>query len=172
MIRHLTGPTTERLEHRAMTPADAAAFFALNSNPDVMRYTCEPMLQSIEDAREAIVRYPDFDRVGYGRWACVLRSTREMIGFCGLKHLPELDETDVGFRFFPEHWGQGLATEACGACLNFGFETLRLARIIALVRPENGASIRVLEKCGMRPDGDVVYDGVWALRYVASRNPD
>ncbi len=148
-----------------MTPADADAFYALNSHPDVMRYTGEPPIASLDEARAAIENYPDFDTVGYGRWGCVLKSSGELIGFSGLKYLDDLDEVDVGFRFFPEYWGKGLGTEACAASLAFGFDTLKLPRIIGLVLPENAASIRVLEKCGMRSDGVVTYDGDEALRY-------
>lgn len=163
------GPTTKRLEHRALTVDDAEAFFALNSHPDVMRYTGEPPLQSLEEAREAIENYPDFDTVGYGRWGCVLKENRAVIGFCGLKYLPELDAVDVGFRFLPPYWGRGLATEACTASITFGFDVLRLPRIIGLVLAENIASIRVLERVGMRRDGTITYQGQTALRFAICR---
>lgn len=164
------GPQTQRLEHRALTIDDAEAFFALNSHAEVMRYTGEPPLQSIDQAREAIVNYPDFDTVGYGRWACVYRETNSIIGFCGLKYLPELDAVDIGFRFLPEYWGQGLATEAGSACMTFGFETLHLDRIIGLVLPENKASVRVLEKIGLCRTGTISYDGETADQYELVRN--
>ncbi len=160
------GPKTDRLMHRAMTIDDAAAFYALNSHPEVMRYTGEPPLRSVDEARDVIAAYPDFDTHGFGRWGCVLKDTGALIGFCGLKYLDELGEVDVGFRFLPEYWGRGLATEACRACVDFGFERMGLKRIIALVLPENLASIRVLEKVGMRFDGEVGYEGIVALRYV------
>lgn len=163
---YTTGPETARLEHRAYTIDDAPEFFALNSNPEVMRLTGEPLLPSLDAAKEAIVQYPDFDEVGYGRWACVLKQTREIIGFCGLKYLPEMDAVDLGYRFLPEYWGHGFATEACEACLVFGFDTLRLRESFGFVLPENVASIRVLEKVGMQPDGEVIYDGLLALRYI------
>ncbi|MBI1311887.1 GNAT family N-acetyltransferase [bacterium] len=169
MAFYRVGPETERLEHRVFGAEDAEAFFSLNGNPDVMRLTGEPLCPSLEAAREAIANYPDFDTVGYGRWGCVLKETQTIIGFCGLKSLPDLDETDVGYRFLPEYWGQGLATEACRASLDFGFSTLSLERMIGLVLPENTASIRVLEKAGMQPDGEVIYDGTLALRYVKRR---
>lgn len=170
MKPHLTGPTTKRLLHRAITPDDAEAFFALNSNPDVMRYTGEPPLESVEQARDAIEAYPDFTTLGYGRWGCFLRDTDQLIGFCGLKYLDDLDPgaVDVGFRFLPEHWGKGYATEAATASLAFGFETIGLDRIIALVLPENAASIRVLEKIGMGLVGDEMCEGLCAKRYEIS----
>ena len=164
-----TGPTTPRLEHRALTADDAEAFFALNSHPEVMRFTGEPPLRSLEEAVDAIANYPDFDTVGYGRWACVLRDSRAVIGFCGLKYLPELDAVDVGFRFLPEHWGRGIATEACAASIAFGFDVLKLQRIIGLVLAENAASIRVLEKCGLQRGKDITYEGQPVLQYEIGR---
>jgi len=164
------GPETERLLHRAIEPGDAPQFFRLNSDPDVMRLTGDTPLRSVAEARQAILDYRDFDDVGYGRWACILKSSQEIIGFCGLKCLPEFDEVDVGYRFFPEFWGRGLATEACVASLRFGFESLLLNRIIGLVVPENRASIRVMQKSGMVFDGQVETEGILAIRYSITRN--
>lgn len=171
------GPTTPRLTHRAMTTADAEAFYALNSHPDVIRYTGEPPIESVTQARDAIENYPDFHTYGFGRWGCYLREdcastgtpAGTLIGFCGLKYLDELDEVDIGYRFLPEHWGRGYATEAGRASLAFGFDVLgpelSLERIIALVLPENAASIRVIEKLGMTCVGREDCEGLDALRY-------
>lgn len=71
-----------------------------------------------------------------------------MIGFSGLKYLPELEAVDVGYRFVLDVWGQGLATESGRACLAFGFDVLGLDEILALVLPGNVASVRVLDKLG------------------------
>ena len=92
-----------------------------------------------------------------------------MVGFCGLKYLTDLKEVDVGYRFLPEYWGRGLATEACAASLEFGFNTLGLDQIIGLVLPGNAASSRVLEKVGMQADGDFLYDEFRVLRYFKRR---
>jgi ribosomal-protein-alanine N-acetyltransferase len=166
---HRTGPETARLLHRAMTADDAEAFLALNSDPDVMRYTGEPLLTSLDAAREALANYPDFDTVGYGRWACVLKETGQVIGFCGLKWLDDVGEVDVGYRLMPEFWGRGLASEACAASVAFGFDVIGLESIVGFVLPDNAASIRVLEKCGLRRDGELIEDGFRALRYVVDK---
>lgn len=170
MGTYRAGPETDRIEHRAFTLDDCEAFYRLNSHPEVMRFTGEPPLTSVEDARQAISEYPDFQTVGYGRWACVLKETRDVIGFCGLKYLPELNEVDVGFRFLPEYWGQGIATETCSACIAFGFDVLKLDRILGLVLTENEASIRVLEKCGLTRHGEITCDGECALKYEILRS--
>lgn len=153
-----------------MTVDDAEVFFRLKSDPEVVRYTGEDPFASIDVARDALANYPDFDTHGYGRWGVELKESGEMIGFSGLKYLDEFDAVDIGYRFFPEHWGKGYATEASAACLDFGFETLGLDRIIGLVLEDNAASIRVLEKTGMREVGPVVTEGVDALLYERLRN--
>ena len=164
-VDHRVGPETERLIHRAFVVDDAEAFFALNGDPEVLRHTGESPIASVEDARAAIAAYPDFQTVGYGRWACVSRESGQVIGFCGLKYLDELGVVDVGYRFLPRFWGQGLATEACSASLAYGFDVLGLARIVGLVLPENVASIRVLEKLGMTLEGEIEFAGLRALQY-------
>ena len=166
MSDHRTGPETERLLHRAMEPRDAASFFALNSHPEVIRYTGEEPLASVEEARERIENNEDFETVGFGRWGSFLKETGEMIGFCGLKYLPELEEVDIGYRFLPEYWGRGLATEAGKATLDYGFQEIGLEEIIGLVLDDNAGSIRVLEKLGFQAAGRVMYDEFDCLRFT------
>lgn len=163
------GPTTERLMHREFNVDDAQSFFKLASDPVINRYTGETPLESLEAARLAIENYPDFKTIGFGRWACVLKATETVIGFCGLKYLQELDEVDVGYRLMPDYWGQGLATEACQATIKFGFEVIGLEKIIGLVEPENHASIRVLEKCGLKGVENITFGGTPALKYTICR---
>ncbi len=171
-MSHRKGPVTDRLILRAMTPDDAEAFYRLNSHPEVMRYTGEPPIASVEVARDAIANYPDWDDPGYGRWGCVLRSEgagAAPIGFCGLKYLPETGEVDIGYRLLPTYWGRGLATEAAKATLEFGFTTLALPEIVAMVLPGNAPSLRVLAKLGMVRGEDILYFGETVQRWVVTR---
>jgi [ribosomal protein S5]-alanine N-acetyltransferase len=166
---HRTGPTTERLVLRQMGPDDAEAFFRIQSDPLVTRYTHETPPESVEQLRGFLANYPDFDTVGYGRWGCYLRATGELIGFSGLKYMAELEATDLGYRLLPKHWGQGLATEAGRASIAHGFESIGLEQIAGFVLPDNMGSVRVLEKVGMERDGTVVIDGLEALRFRIDR---
>ncbi len=166
MISYRTGPETERLSLREFRVEDAEAFFQLRSDPQVIRFTGDEPLQSLNQARKAIEDYPDFETVGFGRWACVLKETQETIGFCGLKYLSDLQEVDLGYRLLPRYWCRGLATEASRACVEFGFEVLKLDEIIALVLRQNKPSIRVLEKVGMRYSNMVRHHGHEAMRFV------
>ena len=155
---------------RAMTAEDASDVFALNSNPAVMRYTHEPLMKSVEEAKLALESYPDFETVGFGRWGCFLKETGQMIGFCGLKYLADYEEVDVGYRLLPEFWGRGLATEASRACVQFGFERIGLERIKGLVVPEHRASIRVLEKSGLTFENEFWEQDLRVLRYSICRS--
>ncbi|MEQ8272531.1 MAG: GNAT family N-acetyltransferase [Deltaproteobacteria bacterium] len=163
------GPETERLILRAATVDDAPALYVMNSDPEVMRYTGEPMPASVDVMRKMIADYPDFERHGYGRWVCEEKATGEVIGFAGLKYLEDFGEVDVGYRLRRTWWGRGLATEAARACLDFGFEAIGLEEIVAFVEPENAASVRVAEKLGMQLAGPFDYDGTPCLRYVRRR---
>ena len=147
MIRTIT--ETDRLLIREFGPDDAEAFYAFNSDPEVMRHTGEPMSESVEQVREKIRSYPDYREHGYGRWAVVYKEDNRVIGFNGLKYLPEMDRIDIGYRFLPEYWGRGIATESSLAVLEYGFQVLRMDAIIGLVVPENQGSIQVLKKLGM-----------------------
>ncbi len=158
---------TERLLLREFDEGDAEAMFVLGSDPEVTRFTGD-RLTSIEQAVEVLRTRPmaDYRKHGYGRWACVDRASGELIGFAGLKYLDDLQEVDVGYRFLPAYWGRGLATEAGRAVVEFGFAEVRLHRIIGLVAPENGASVRVLEKLGLAFVGMIEYLGSPTAKYA------
>src|SRR5437868_11868257 len=130
---------TERLLLREHTEDDAEAFHELNKDPEVTRYTGDGGPRTVEEMRAILRTHPiaDYARHGYGRWACVLKESGELIGFAGLKYLPELGEVDVGYRLRRNCWGRGLATEAARATLAYGFDRLKLERIIGLVDPDN-----------------------------------
>lgn len=142
---------TARMTLRPFTPEDAHSFLILSSHPDIIRYTGRQAMTSTEEARQAMEKsvLRDYQQYGYGRLACICKATGNIIGFAGLKYVPQLRETDIGYRFLPEYWGQGLATEASHMLLRYGRETLGLSRIVGIVDPENKASVGVLLKLGM-----------------------
>ena len=119
-------------------------------------------------ARADLVARPiaDYRRYGFGRCACVWKTTGELIGFCGLKYLDDLGEVDLGYRFQRAFWGRGVATESARAMVDYGFGRLNLERIVGLVEPGHTPSIRVLEKVGMRFDRMVDYRGDRVAQYL------
>jgi len=159
---------TDRLLLREFVEDDAESFFKLNNYPEVVRFVPDKPLLNVEQARQTLIDHPiaDYRRYGFGRGACILKSTGEQIGFAGLKYLDEPGEVDVAYRLLPAHWGQGLATEVALASVRYGFAALGLKRIIGLVMPKNIASVRVLEKTGLRYSGTVTLWGHTFSRYV------
>ena len=142
---------TERLVLRLFTRDDVQAMFKMNSDPDVIRYAEPEPARDLDDAMSRLEEGPfyDYATYGYGRFAVVWKETGEVIGFCGIKYIKELDLPEVGYRFFKEYWGKGIGTEAAQACVEFAREDLGAEKLIALIIPENIGSVRVAEKLGM-----------------------
>jgi ribosomal-protein-alanine N-acetyltransferase len=120
------------------------------TDPDVRRFlwddeviALERVVEEIEKSRES------FRLLGFGLW--LFHDRGELLGFCGLRPVPESGEIEILYAVRPERWGEGLATEAARAVLGFGFERCGLGRIIARADTPNEASVRVMEKLGMRP---------------------
>jgi ribosomal-protein-alanine N-acetyltransferase len=141
---------TERLNLRLFTLDDLQIMFKLGSDPDVVKFADTPC-KDLEEAKKRLEQGPlsDYQKYGYGRFAVELKETGKVIGFSGIKYLPEIDLPEVGYRYLKEYWGQGIGTEAARACVEFARQDLKLEKLIALIAPENIASIRVAEKLGM-----------------------
>lgn len=93
---------------------------------------------------------------GFGMWAVSDRAAPDdILGFGGVGYRPygEIPRLNLGYRFGPEAWGKGYATELGRAALAFAFGTLEAPEVHALIRPANLASIRVVEKLGMTRGG-------------------
>jgi ribosomal-protein-alanine N-acetyltransferase len=141
---------TERLILRPFQLGDEEALFAMNTNPDVIRYAGNTPFTSLDQARDTLtnVIFKDYEVLGYGRFALVLKETGKVIGFSGVKYIADIEETELGYRLMPEHWGKGLATESAIASIDFARVTLGLKRLVALVHPDNHASSKVVHKLG------------------------
>jgi RimJ/RimL family protein N-acetyltransferase len=74
---------------------------------------------------------------------------------------------EVVYELVRDAWGRGIATEVARACLDVAFGQLGLRRVIALAYPENAPSVRVMQKIGMAPDGEVEAYGRRMVRYQA-----
>ena len=150
---------TERLVLREITFGDKEELFELHADPDVQKWTGEPVVESMKEIEQAIAkRHNDYKKYGFGRLAAIQMETSEFIGWAGLTYLPEFDKVDLGYRLKKKYWGMGFATEASKAIIDHGFNVLNLDLIIAIAMPENKASIRVMEKSGMIYDKQAPYD--------------
>ena len=145
---------TERLRLRRWAADDLEPLAGIFAEPDVWRYPFGRAF-SREETELFLQRQLDhWESDGFGVWAAELKAESRLIGYIGLAiphWLPEiLPAVEVGWRLHPRYWGRGLATEGGRASLRYGFETLALDRIVAILMPDNVASARVTDKLGMR----------------------
>jgi len=141
---------TSRLFLRPLQPEDAEVLQSIYQSEGVLRYfpnTIPPPLEKVQRFIRGQAEH--WEKHGYGNWGVLPDGGQVIIGWAGLQYLPELDETEVGFLLDRPWWGRGYATEAAQASIKFGFDDFGLDHIIALVHPENLASHRVIDKCGL-----------------------
>lgn len=156
-----------RLTLRPFMVDDVSPLHGIYQEDDVLKYfpgSNNPPVESVE----RFVRRQDthWQENGFGNWAISLAGEREIIGWAGLQYLPELEEIEVGYLLARSFWGQGLATEAALLSVNFGFEEINLDHMIALVHPENSASLNVVNKCGFDYVETISLWGVDLMRHI------
>lgn len=160
---------TDRMILRMFTMNDVDALALICSNPQVMKYiglACQPISrEEIEEALVSILNH--WNKNGFGRLAVVDKESNKLIGYAGLRS--HEGTAELVYLLDEPYWNKGVATEISRAIIKFGFEVNNFPRIIAMTRPENLASIRVMEKVGMKLEkGDVIY-GISAVIYTISK---
>jgi RimJ/RimL family protein N-acetyltransferase len=160
---------TGRLSLRQFRAGDLAAHrAAVDDDPAVTwAHVRLPLADSL---RRWADRLDGWARDGLGMWIAAERPSGRVIGHCGLQRLEGGDEVELGYYLGRAAWGKGYATEAARACLRFGFVDRDLPRIVAVARPDNHASRRVLEKIGMRHERDGHFYGFDAALYGIDRD--
>ncbi len=146
-MKHLI--ETSRFYLREKQLSDAKDMYLLNAEPEVLKYTGDFAFKNEAEALAFIKGYDHFQKHGFGRWVIVDKNSNEYLGWCGLKRHAN-GMVDLGYRIKKEHWGKGIATEAATACLDYGFNSLTLETIVGRSAKANIASIRILEKIGMK----------------------
>ncbi len=139
---------TERLILRLLRERDVDQIFAMRSDADIMRFIREPQNreESVNWIKLVSSRWQT-EKIGF--CAIIEKQTEEFVGWCGIWRLKETDELEIGYAIAKKYWGNGFATEAALKFLQYAFQELKSKKIVAVVRPENTASRRVMEKIGM-----------------------
>ncbi len=155
---------TERLILREILQEDAEAFFAMDSNPEVVKYVGIKPLTDINQSVKMIESIRNqYIENGIGRWAVVRKEDRKLVGWSGLKLIKEINNHqniyDLGYRFTPEYWGIGYATETSIAVLNYAFNEMKLNKVFAYADVENDASNHVLKKLGFEEKDTFIDEG-------------
>jgi RimJ/RimL family protein N-acetyltransferase len=162
---------TPRLRLRPFELEDLEGLAALDSDPEVMRYIGKGQVRSRQDTEMGLQRLMQHQaQHGFGLWAVVRQSDQAFLGWCGLKYLDSTPEIEVGYRLAQNAWGQGFATEAAIASVNYGFAVLELDRIVAIAQPANRASRRVIEKLGMQYEKAARFYETDCVYYAVNRD--
>jgi RimJ/RimL family protein N-acetyltransferase len=161
--------SSTRIALRPMAPADAPRIQAYSSDSRVLEHLAlqpQTLAQTEDYIADALADSARRPRIRY-RLSVVPREPGEPIGDCVLRiDLPVIDQQgEIGFVLSPDRWNRGFGTEVARLLVRLGLHGVGLHRVYAHVRPENAASIRVLEKVGMRLEGRLrehrLIRGVW-----------
>lgn len=149
---------TRRLRLRQFKPNDTDELYRIYSNPKLFKYMSNEKPLQWRQTNELIsLLIENWEYFGFGVWAVVYKKHQKLIGHCGFKFLENTREIQLGYLLLESYWGVGLGTEAASASLRYAFEVAKLDRIVAIAKPENIASRRVMEKVGMNYEKDAYY---------------
>ena len=160
----MTTLLTRRLVLRRWRGGDVVPLAAINADPEVMRWIGDGTIRNLDQTRASVAALErQWDENGIGLFAVEVRATGELAGLTGLAvphFLPEImPAIEIAWRFGQPFWGQGIATEAARAALEFGLASRGLDRIVAVVQVGNGASERVMHKLAMRLERQTIDPG-------------
>lgn len=143
---------TARLRLRPLRAEDVDALTEVYAHPLVAQWVGPHTRADV--AQEIALHVDHQASVGWSFWAVEDRASTRLIGDCGLQPLEQHGpEVELGYDFHPHVWGRGLATEAARAVMRHAFGPLQIEHVVAVVKPGNIASQRVLEKAGLQRNG-------------------
>jgi RimJ/RimL family protein N-acetyltransferase len=140
---------------RGLRDDDVPALFAVFSDSAVMRYWSSEPQRDVAESRTLLAKIrAGFRAHEFLQWGVARRSDDTVIGTCTLFRLDARNRrAEVGYALGRSSWGQGLATEAVRAVVDFAFGKLQLIRLEADVDPRNERSLRMLERLGFSREG-------------------
>ncbi len=146
---------TQRLTMRPFREGDREEFARINADPEVMEHFLAPL--SREESDRLLDRINSgFAAHGFGLWALVGAAEGRLLGFTGLSvpgfSAPFTPAVEIGWRLRRSAWGQGLATEAATAALDFGFGSAGLEEVVSFTSVGNTRSQAVMRRLGMTHD--------------------
>lgn len=162
---------TSRLRLRLFTPEDASELSLITSDVEVMKFMGGGVPLSEDETRGHLVRIIEGHKNrGFGKWAVIHKELNKLIGYCGFAFGNPQIGVEIAYLLARPYWGQGLASEAAGACLRYGFEVLRLDSIGGVTLYGNNKSRRVLERLGMDYVSRAIYHGYDCVHYAIARS--
>lgn len=156
---------SSRLLYRAVELSDANEIFELRSDPKSMEFIPRPLAKNIDDAIAHIKMIQEKTNLNEGiNWAITEKGNDKLIGLIGHYRIkPESFRCEIGYMILPQYQGKGYITEAIKTVLDYGFNTMQMHSIEAIIDPGNFASEKVLLKNGFIKEAHLkeneFYDG-------------
>ncbi|MCE7960917.1 MAG: N-acetyltransferase [Acidobacteria bacterium ACB1] len=161
---------TPRLLMRPFTMEDLPWLVEMRTAESVAKYMGGSRWQNPEALRKRMQFYIEcWDKFDFAVCGMMLKETGEMIGTSGIQPLEDTGEIEVGYSIIEKYWGMGIGFECAFAWLDHGFEHHGLERIVAVAHPDNKASRRIMEKCGMEFERTEEHYGQETVFYAVSR---
>jgi RimJ/RimL family protein N-acetyltransferase len=158
---------TSRLRLRRLCPDDLDDVATMVADPEQMRFYPRP--KTADEARAWLDwNLGLYAEHGFGTWRLESLHDGAFLGYCGLRPLAldGSDEVELAWHVRKTHWNEGLATEAALAATRLGLGTYGQSRLVAIIHPDNRASLRVAEKLGMRRERELTYEGEPIVLYA------
>ncbi|KFM99368.1 acetyltransferase family protein [Bacillus clarus] len=163
---------TDRLQFRKYTINDLEFYASLWGNDKVMRYIGNGTLKTYMQCKKSLEEWvlPNYKN-GLGLFLMIEKDTGIPIGHAGLvrQQVDGKEEIEIGYWLLPEHWGKGYAKEAAAAFRDYGFQALRIKKLISLINPNHPASIFVARKTGLSYEKTASFHGKDILVYSITR---
>ncbi len=145
---------TDRLYYAMITESDGDLMLDLDSDPEVMRYITNGKTTTPDEMRDIYIprmqRYTNPDK-GWGIWKTFRKEDDAFIGWFLLRPLKENpQDVEIGWRFKRKYWGKGYGTEGAGLFRDHSFRQDNISKLVAMAKPDNIGSLKIMEKIGMR----------------------
>ena len=159
---------TKRCMIREMSTEDVDDLYELYDSPLVTRYM-EGLFPNKEQERQYIRDYIEnvYEYYEFGTWLIHRKEDGRLIGRAGFNYRPGFDAVELGFIIGEPYWRNGYAYEVCNHLMEIGKSVYEFDRVQAMVKKENKASIRLLEKLGFTYMENILLDGEDYQRYLA-----
>jgi [ribosomal protein S5]-alanine N-acetyltransferase len=147
---------TERLVLRPLSADEMDSLHRISNEPNVRRYLWDG--EAISEATiKSLIAHSDrmFCEERIGVFGVRTRGREDLLGFCGFVRLEGMEEPELWYELTQKVWGRGIATEAARACVRYALEEVGMERVIAGADAPNTASLRVIEKLGMKYLGNI-----------------
>jgi RimJ/RimL family protein N-acetyltransferase len=103
---------------------------------------------------------------GCGQWSVVEKNSGNVIGCVGFFHLEQQSDVEISWIIRRSHWGNGFATEAARAAIDWAWQTGTIVHIVSVIRPADARSMRVAAKAGQHFERETIEPSIGERRFI------